>query len=76
MFKIEENGRPDKFQCQSAVEKNRCGDVEECCRDIVNMWLQNETEGEYPVTWQGLNELLEDHELSQLVMKLKQRISS
>ena len=49
-----------------AIEENRCGKVKECCRDVFCNWLEQEGGGNYPVTWQGLCELLEDLEFSTL----------
>ena len=55
-----------------AIEKNRRGEVKECCRDVFHDWLAQEGGGNYPVTWQGLCELLEDLKFSALAKEVKQ----
>ena len=52
-----------------AIEKHRLGDMMECCRDVFRVWLQQE-EGSYPVTWDGVRELLKDMELFCTAQKL------
>ena len=46
----------------------------ECCRAVLRQWLQNPPK-EYPTTWRGLLELLEDCELGQVVSDLKNVLS-
>ena len=46
----------------------------ECCRDVLNRWLENPPTG-YPITWRGLFELLEDCKLCQVVSELKTVLS-
>ena len=41
----------------------------ECCRAVVGRWLSNPPK-EYPITWRGLFELLEDCKLGQVVSEL------
>ena len=53
-----------------AIEKHRLGDMMECCRDVFSVWLQQE-EGSYPVTWDGVHELLKDMELFCIAQKLE-----
>ena len=55
-----------------AIEKNRRGEVKECCRDVFHDWLEQEGGGNYPVTWHGLCELLEDLEFSALAKQVQQ----
>ena len=55
-----------------AIEENRRGKVKECCRDVFRGWLKQEGGGNYPVTWQGLCELLEDLELSAVAKRVQQ----
>ena len=55
-----------------AIEKNRRGEVKECCRDVFHDWLEQEGGGNYPVTWQGLCELQEDLEFSALAKQVQQ----
>ena len=50
-------------------EKYR-GDPKECCRAVLGEWLANPPP-DYPATWQGLLELLEDSQLGQVVSELK-----
>ena len=42
----------------------------ECCRAVLGQWLDNPPP-DYPTTWQGLLELLDDSQLGQVVMELK-----
>ena len=42
----------------------------DCCRAVLGHWLENPSE-EYPITWRGLIELLQDSELGQVVSELK-----
>ena len=42
----------------------------ECCRAVLGQWLNNPPP-DYPTTWQGLLELLDDSQLGQVVMELK-----
>ena len=53
-----------------AIKKNRRGEVMECCRFCD--WLEQEGGGNYPVTWQGLCELLEVLEFSALAKQVQQ----
>ena len=50
-------------------EKHR-GDPKECCRAVLGQWLNNPPP-DYPTTWQGLLELLEDSQLTQVVSELR-----
>ena len=43
---------------------------EHCCRSVLGNWLDN-PHPRYPTTWQGLIELLEDSQLSQIVHRLR-----
>ena len=42
----------------------------ECCRAVLGQWLDNPPP-DYPITWQGLLELLEDGQLGQVVTELR-----
>ena len=57
--------------CLEAIEKNRLSEVKECFRDFFYC-LEQEGGGNYPVTWQGLCELLEDLEFSALAKQVQQ----
>ena len=46
----------------------------ECCRAVLGKWLENPPP-DYPVTWDGLLELLEDCQLAQVAVKLKSALS-
>ena len=46
----------------------------ECCRAVLGSWLEDPPE-EYPITWSGLIELLQDSELSQVVSELKNALT-
>ena len=43
---------------------------EECCRAVLGQWLDNPPP-DYPITWEGLLELLEDGQLGQIVTELR-----
>ena len=46
----------------------------ECCRAVLCHWLENPPK-DYPITWRGLLELLEDCQLGQVVSELKNVLS-
>ena len=46
------------------------GNSRECCRAVLGRWLDNPPP-DYPATWNGLIELLEDCQLSRVVSELK-----
>ena len=46
------------------------GKPKECCRAILGQWLDNPPRN-YPITWHGLLELLEDSQLGQVVAELR-----
>jgi len=56
--------------CLKAIHLPRMGDVEQCCRDVLQDWLQME-EPSYLVNWEGLLELLKDLKLNNVAKKLK-----
>ena len=43
---------------------------EECCRAVLGYWLENSPPN-YPTTWQGLMELLEDSKLRKVATQLE-----
>ena len=43
---------------------------EDCCQAVMRLWLANPPD-EYPSTWPGLIELLEDSQLSQIASQLR-----
>ena len=55
-------------------EKNKRSS-QDCCDAVIHHWLSNPTE-EYPATWEGLYELLEDCELGVVASKLKIAVKS
>ena len=44
--------------------------AERCCRSVLGYWLDN-PHPRYPTTWQGLIELLEDSQLSEIASQLR-----
>ena len=56
-------------ELKSISEKYR-GDSKECCREVLGRWLDNPPV-DYPTTWHGIIELLEDSQLGQVVSQLK-----
>ena len=59
---------------ENIVEKNR-GNPEECCRAVLGQWLDNPPP-DYPTTWQGLTELLEDSQLCKVASDLKKLLNN
>ena len=47
---------------------------EHCCRSVLGQWLENPPE-DYPATWVGLVELLEDSKLGEVVSQLRTALS-
>ena len=43
---------------------------EDCCRAVMSLWLANPPD-DYPCTWPGLIELLEDSQLDQIASQLR-----
>ena len=56
-----------KLQSLAADHRDKS---EECCRAVLGQWLDNPPP-DYPTTWQGLLELLEDGQLGQVVTELR-----
>ena len=56
-----------KLQSVTADHRDKS---EECCRAVLGQWLDNPPP-DYPTTWQGLLELLEDSQLGQVVTELR-----
>ena len=48
-------------------------DPKRCCDEVLAHWLQNPPE-EYPPTWHGLIDLLEDANFGALVQELKKAL--
>jgi hypothetical protein len=59
---------------QSMAEKHR-DQPKECCREVLGLWLENPPKKDYPTTWQGLIDLLEDSQLSDVVVQLRNALS-
>ena len=55
------------------AEKHR-DQPEECCREVLGLWLENPPKG-YPTTWQGLINLLKHSKLSEVVAQLRNALS-
>ena len=54
-----------------AIELDRKCIETDCCWDVFLVWLEKR-QGSYPVTWEGLCDLFDDLELSQLSKKIRQ----
>ena len=50
------------------------GDLEECCYAVLRRWLDNGSP-DYPLTWEGLLELLEDADCAQVAEELRYALS-
>jgi hypothetical protein len=46
-----------------------------CCIAVLNHWLQNAS-GKYPVSWEGVCEILEDCELGQVAERLRVAVNA
>ena len=53
-------------------------DIRECTDEVLQFWLESplNTNGDYPVSWEGLYKLLTDLELSEVANELKQAVDS
>ena len=56
-----------KLQSLAADHRDK---FEECCQAVLGQWLDNPPP-DYPTTWQGLIELLEDSQLGQVMTELR-----
>ena len=50
-------------------------DDEECSEKVLHAWL-DQSPRRYPATWEGLYELLDDSELGQVAIELKQAVDN
>ena len=50
-------------------------DDEESCKAVLSYWLDHPPRY-YPATWEGLYELLDDSELGQVAIELKQAVEN
>ena len=50
-------------------------DVKECCEAVLSYWLDHPPR-HYPATWEGLYELLDDSELGQVAIELKEAVDN
>ena len=50
------------------------GDLEECCYAVLRQWLDNGSP-DYPLTWEGLIELLEDSDCAQIAQELRDALT-
>ena len=50
-------------------------DDEESCRAVLSYWLDHSLH-HYPATWEGLYELLDDSELGQVAIELRQAVDN
>ena len=50
-------------------------DDEECCEAVLSHWLDHPP-SRYPATWEGLYELLDDSELGQVAIELKEAVDN
>ena len=62
------------FQHLDCIAGEHCDKHIDCCQTVLHHWLENPPE-EYPITWRGLIELLQDSELGQVVAELKNALS-
>jgi hypothetical protein len=60
-----------QLECLAREHRDKHTD---CCRAVLGNWLEDPPE-EYPITWRGLVELLQDCELGQVVSELMNALS-
>ena len=58
------------FSEQQSLAAEHRDKPKDCCRTVLGQWLGNPPP-DYPATWQGLLELLEDSQLGQVVTELR-----
>ena len=58
---------------QSLADKYR-QEQKECCQTVLGLWLGNPPP-DYPATWQGLIDLLEDSQLAEVATELRTVLS-
>ena len=56
-------------------EAQYAGDSTRCCNRVMEYWLNGDDDNEYPPTWEGLYELLEDAEFLVAAKQLKVVVS-
>ena len=49
------------------------GDLEECCYAVLRRWLDNGSP-DYPLTWEGLLDLLEDADCAEVAEELREAL--
>ena len=60
-----------------AIMKESFMDYEQCCLRVFDHWIISQGElTDYPVTWSGLHELLEDMEYSVLAESMKKALKT
>lgn len=57
-----------------AIEKKRLMDCRDCCRDVLSEWLEHGKK-RYPVSWEGMCELLEDLRFNFIAQQLKEALT-
>jgi hypothetical protein len=55
-------------------EEQYCGDINTCWTKIMECWLNGIGRNRYPPTWEGLYELLDDAQYSQVAEELKNAV--
>ena len=58
---------------QSLADEYR-QEQKECCRAVLGLWLDNPSP-DYPATWRGLTDLLEDSQLGEVATELRTVLS-
>ena len=59
----------------AAIEKVRQLDPNECCRDVFSDWLEGKGKENYPASWDGLQKLLKDIQLSTLAKDVQKALT-
>lgn len=56
--------------CLDGIFSHRLGDARQCCQDVLQEWIENGS-SDYPATWDGLLNLLEDLDLTSVASTLR-----
>ena len=62
------------FSKLESLAEQHLKNPEHCCRSVLGHWLENPPP-DYPATWAGLIELLDDSQLGEVVSQLRTALS-
>ena len=56
------------------IEQKTLRDNDECCQRVFSKWFENGGNQSYPITWEGLQELLKDAQMRTVATQLQEAI--